>query len=227
MRAAWKLAALALVLFAVPVDAQNAETKKFVLFGGGAFDSTEKASPWIPIHGANRVVIRSWSTKAAWHISTDADSTFSDSLSAFSVLFSDSVSFIARDSAGTIVTHNPNAYTLAANRAAVFPMCADSFVISHAGSRVDTTFKMVAFASGPVNRILRAPANGSGVFTIVYPTAPASIGAYGDGSFTPRFMRIRATAVRRHVGAGLMTAGTRVNGLKGFRMEAEVIYNRK
>lgn len=180
----------------------------YVLFGGGNVDSNEQASNWIPVAGAQRVIIRTWSGKAAFHASTDADSTFSDSLITFTILFSDSLGVA-----------NP-------------PAAADSFVVDPAISTADSGFVGASAYPLPINKELRGPSNGSGIVTVVYPISPRKAPG-ANTAVSPvnntdvigkAWMRVRVTPLRRMTVTGSQsTAGKRVNGLKDFRMWATVI----
>lgn len=221
-----KLLAVALlfVLAASATFGGSLEQKTYLLWAGNA-DSTDHASHWFPVKGATKVIIRMFSQKAAWHISTDVDSAFTDSLATFAVLLSDSVSFIARDSAGTVVRANSN-FPASSDYGEPYPICADSFSVSG----TDTTTKHINIVPGPVNKVLRAPVNGSGLFIIVQPRflPGATTVAEPAGFIYSEYMRIRWTPVRRFTSAtGLATAPNRVNGLKGFKMTATVIYENK
>lgn len=200
------IARLMLLVAALPLlGAGQEETRTFVLFGGSDVDSTEQVSPWIPVRGANRILIRTWSGKAAFHDEEDPDSTFSDSIQTFRVAFTDSVK-----------STNPL-------------VGADSVVVNAVSLTVlDTTSKMVAVHSPPLQEALRGPGNGSGIYTQVTPTIPGGVGVYGDGSIAPQYMRVLITPLRRNtVTGGQSTEGKRVNGLKGLRMQALVIYKNK
>ena len=221
------LVALALVL-ASSAYAGNLTVKRYVLFNGSNTDSTEQASPWFPVKGASKVVFRTWSTHAAFTVS-GADTAFSDSLITFNVFLSDSVSFIARDSSGTIVTAR-SSYTSPGVSPPPFPMCADSVLVpvTATGDTTSTWTRAYGFA---INKELRAPANGSGLLTYVVPvvqgsaTLPnATVTGIGKG-----YMRVRFTPLRRLIQVDTkVCTGTfcnRVNGLKGFRMVAEVTFD--
>ena len=177
----------------------------YVLFGGGNPDSTEQLSDWIPVAGARRIIIRTWSAKAAFHASTDADSTFSDSLITFKVAFSDSMS-----------GNDPLA-------------AADSVLIDYAIATTDTAFTGMGARPLPINKQLRGPSNGSGLITEVYPmnwstVASGPIQKDAGGVITKKFMRVLVTPLRRMTVTGSQsTAGKRVNGLKGFRMWATLV----
>ena len=203
-------AALAvLVLLAMSASAE-VRVKTYTLFGGSDTDSTEQLSAWVPVRGAKRVYLRTFSTHVAFHASTDADSTFSDSLAGFLIQFSDS-------SAGLLV--GPGGQSTGG--------AADSVVIPVTAAG-DTARVMIGAMPLPVNKALRAPANGSGLITVVYPTQPGSAGTAGmidvGGFIAKDWMRVRCTPLRRNtVTGGNSTAGKRVNGLRGFKMTAEVV----
>lgn len=198
----WTFVILGLLLAAPALAQQYGQVvKEYTLFGGSNIDTTENVSPWIYVRGANRVEIRTWSAKAAFNAATDADSTYSDSIAIFKVGFSDSV-----------------------RGATPRAVAADS--VQFTAPFVDTTFKLVACAHAPVNKILRGPGNGSGLYTVVFRTAPVSVGAYGDGGIEGKYMRVYVTPLRRNtVTGGQDTAGKRTVGLKGLRMRALVIWN--
>lgn len=180
----------------------------YVLFGGSDVDSTEQASYWIPVGFARRVIIRTWTSKAAFHASTDADSTYSDSLITFKIAWSDSVQ-------------------------ATEPFAAaDSVLIDYTVSLFDTAFTNTGARPLPINKQLRAPSNGSGLMTVVFPTSAPTAGGTAvtvhqqdpGGFITKKFMRVRVTPLRRMTVTGSQsTAGKRVNGLKGLRMWATVV----
>jgi len=203
--------------------AGNLNVTEYVLFNGvNRADSSEVASPWIPIRGASRVYIRTWSAGAA------ADTDFSDTITTWKTLLSDSVSFMARDSLGTIVTARSSM-----SSAGAFPMCADSIVITNsAGDSV----KMVAVAH-PVQGVgkpVRGSVTGRGYYTIVLPiavggaipgTAASAQVASGDQVFMTQYLRIRITPRTRLTTAGFSsTAGLRTRGLNQLRMLAYVVF---
>lgn len=175
------------------------------LYGGSNTDSLEQASPWISVRGASRVVIRLWSAKAAFHASTDADSTFTDSIAVFKVAFTDSITSVNPIIAG------------------------DSVVITTATvANVDTTTKMVGVWHPPLLEALRGPGNGSGVYTWVVPITPGLVTADNNGFVLPKYMRVYVTPHRRNtVTGGQSTAGKRVNGLKGLRGKAIIYHSNK
>lgn len=200
----WLVVCGLLTLVAGVADAGNRHIQTFRLFAGNV-DSTVQISPWIPIRGAQRVILRTWSAKAAFHASTDADSAFSDTITVFSVGFTDSISntnpIIAGDS--VVVT---------------------STVLTNA----DTTSKMVAVSHPPIQELLRGPSNGSGILTFVYPTIPGSTTTDAAGVFGTQYMRVYITPLRRFTVTGSQsTEGKRVNGLKGLRMYAYVVYDNR
>jgi len=225
--------AAVLTLFALPCRVKagiEVVPTTYQLFKGNttvAKDTLEMASPWIPVRGANRILIRTWSQGQAAY--TGADSVYCDSILTFKVLFSDSVSFMGRDSLGTLVTARS---TSGFSTTGAFPVCADSVMITGAENALtpDTTRgKFVAVSNVPLQKSLRAGASGSGHYTLVVPVIPpggASI--YGDGSITAQYMRVRVTALNRLTLAGAVsTAGIRTRGINGLRMEAMPIYKNK
>lgn len=202
-----------------------------LFFGTSVVDTIEQASPWIDVRGANRVMIRTVSnrsTAVGGFGTTDADTLYSDSISVFRVLFSDSVSFMGRDSLGTLVTAN-SAIPATSSHGPIFPVCADSVMLDlTTTTRTDTLSKQVQFSSPPDLQILRPAANGSGIYTWVTAVAPASIATYGDGSIGAKYMRIRYQALRRStVATWAATAPNRVRGTKNLRMWALVFHKNR
>lgn len=193
-------AALLLVVASV-ASAGNTDLKPMTLFSGANTDSTEQVSPWIPIRGASRVYLRTWSAKAAFHASTDADSIYSDSIAVFKVAFTDSLS-----------NTNP-------------AIAGDSTVItSTIVTNTDTTTTMIGVSNPPLQEALRGPGNGSGIITTIWPTVPGLTTLDVTGVFAKRYMRVYVTPLRRMtVTGGQSTAGKRVVGLKGFRMMGLVL----
>lgn len=186
--------------------AGSLERHNVTLYGGSNTDSTEQVSPWFKVDGASRVVIRLWSAKAAFHASTDADSTYSDSIAVFKVGFTDSI----------ITSTTPQS-------------AGDSVVVtSTLVANVDTTFKMVGVFHPPLQEALRGPGNGSGTYTIVMPITAGLATSDNHGFILPKYMRVYLTPLRRMtVTGGQSTAGKRVNGLKGLRGVATIIYDNK
>lgn len=227
------LVALA-ALCIVPAHAAPYRVKQFVLFGGGTFDSTTHCSPWIPVKGANHVVIRSWTmgTSAA------TDSQYVDSLATIQFVFADSVSFMARDSAGVRVTAS-SAFPRSTAYGEAYPICTDSTLITPVGgneTNSDSTTLFIGVQKAPVRIALRSAAVGGGKITRVYGIPPNSIGAYGDGEIHKGYMRVNCTPARRFTAntpadvevtscSTTPTCGARANGMLGFRMIATVYYN--
>ena len=201
---------LLLVFLAQVVSAGNLDVRKYVLFGGSDTDSLEQQSIVIPVRGAQRVILRTWSTHLAF--GGNADSAKADSFQAFKVAFSDSV---------TGFETGPNGQS--------YPVAADSVVITTTAlSTVDTTSKMVAVIHPPLQEALRAPGNGSGIMTWVVPTTPGLVTADNNGFIAPQYMWVLVTPLRRNTANGTTsTQGLRVNGLRGLRMEALVIHGNK
>lgn len=220
-------ALLALIALAViPAHSASYRVQTFTLWNGATFDSTRHVK-WIPVQGANHIVLRSWSTKAAFSASTDADSTFSDSIATWVALFSDSVSFMARDSAGVVVTSSSTIPRESAH-GDPYPICADSVALTPttaAQTVVDSVITQTGLDNASVNTPLRAPGVGSGFITRIFALVPGGSAVYGDGEIGKRYMGIALTPLRRLTVTGFSsTQGKRVNGLKGFRMEATVYY---
>lgn len=205
------LAFVVMVLCAWPVYAGQTVTP-FVLFGGGnvsaAADTVEQVSPWIPVRGASRVLIRTWTTKTAFSL-TEADSDYVDSIAVFKVAFSDSVSGFAAGPSGQN-----------------YPVAQDSVVITTAAiASLDTTSKLVGVWYPPLQEALRAPGNGSGTMTWVGSVNMGLITADNTiGFLTAQYMRVLYTPLRRNTpNGGQSTTGERAKGLKGLRMVAYVI----
>jgi hypothetical protein len=210
-----------------PAHAQYEDVKTFVLFSG-SIDSTRNSSRWFPIRDAHRVVIRVSTTHAAFTGpgSGDVDSTTVDSIATWETLFSDSVSFMAVDSAGTVVTARSTTPRTVGVHGEPYPICADS--IAFTSGFFDTLTLLTADAV-PMNVPLRAPVSGSGRLTHVWNLAPnATSGApCGDCSFGKTYMKVAITPVRRSTSQTVLaTVPHRTNGLKGLKMVAYV-YSRK
>lgn len=228
----WRpLAALAIVaLCALPVGAGNQDIQTFVLFAGGDTDSTEQASRWIPIFGAQRVIVRTWSTHLAF-ATNNADTTKSDSIITFDVLLSDSVSFLGRDSLGTLVTSSSSIPFVSGSHGEPFPVCADSVAIPNAAF-LDSIYKGVRVSAPlPINKPLRGAQNGSGILTPIMPVwgqGATALVLDQRATIATRYLRIRCTPLRRLTVSGFSsTAGKRVNGLRGFKMVAYVYTDNK
>jgi hypothetical protein len=230
----------ALILLAVPMIAHAewaGEERKFVLFDGGALDSTEHSSKWIPVKDAMRIIIRTWSTHGAFTGpgSGDVDSTTTDSIATWKTDFSDSVLFIARDSAGTVVTARSTVPVTSAH-GEPYPVCADSIEFTNNVS--DSAKANILIAHAPVNEPLRAPANGSGTITHIFNLLPnTSATLCGDCTIQKGYMKIKITPLRRVTSLTNSTAAgacgavgggecNRTNGLSGLRMVAYVVYRR-
>jgi hypothetical protein len=196
-----------ILLLAVPVFAGDLSIQEWTLFNGNAatgtpaIDTAEAASPWIPVQGATRVFFRSWTAKAAFSATTDADSQFTDTITSFRVAFTDSVSntnpLIAGDS---VVIASTNATT------------------------IDTLTVEAMLVHTPISEPLRGPANGSGVITWVMPVTPGLATADNNGYLAKRYMRVFYTPrTRSTVLTTLSTTPNRTRGLKALRMRAYVI----
>ena len=197
------LVAVGLMVGVGSLSAGNLYISEVTLYGGSDTDSLEQLSPWVKIQGASRVAIKLWSGKAAFHASTDADSTKSDSLIAFKVAFTDSLT--------------------SAN------LASDSVLITTtAVANLDTTTKMVMVLHPPLQEALRGPANGSGIYTWVVPVTPGLTTADNNGLLLPKYMRVYVTPRRRMTVTGSQsTEGIRVNGLKSLRGKALIYFPNK
>lgn len=196
--------AVALALCAVgslPVHA--ARLSKSVLISWSQDDTLEQKSKIVDCRDAAYVILRCSSTHAAFSASTDADSTRSDSLSAFNVFLSDSICCVVS--------------SLAIN--------ADSLLVPISATP-DTTVRGVIAYPLPINKPLRAPVTGSGRYTIVAPVSEGSAVSPTikmDGTVPATYLFVRYTALRRNtVTGGQSTQGKRVVGLKGFRLWADI-----
>lgn len=223
------LVALALVLASASTG-QMQNTKRYMLFNGTSVaDSSERASIWIPVRGAARIYIRTWSAGAT------ADTDFCDTVTTWKTMFSDSVLFQATDSLGTIVTARSTIARTVGIHGEPFPMCADSSSVSNA---IGDSVKM-AVCLNPVEGVatpVRGSGTGSGLYTII---APGPIGALVPGLpstgsiqmlgaqdyIMAQYMRIRITPRTRLTTAGFSsTAGIRTRGINKLKMEAIVVY---
>jgi hypothetical protein len=201
----------------------------FILFNGSqAADSTPQASYWIPIRGASEVILKGWSQGAT------TDTSTCDSITAWTVLVGDSVSFEAVDSLGTIATASNRSGTNPLNGAAYnrFPMVLDSVVVT--GDAADTT-RGVAQYHPPVltTQALRWSTT-QGWYTWIYPVKPV-LGAWAaavqvptsnlQSQFIDGYLRVRYTPRTRMTTAGFSsTAGIRTTGLNKFTLLAYVYY---
>src|SRR5882762_9108114 len=83
-----KLIALAVMLLLASLcGAGSINVQRFVLFSGDT-DSTTQVSPWIHVKNADRILLRAFSTHAGF--GANADSTKSDSIATFVLIFTDS-----------------------------------------------------------------------------------------------------------------------------------------
>lgn len=196
---------IGVVVVSAALGAGQQEIKDYALFGGSNTDTTELSSNWVPIRGARFVIIKTWSTHVAF-TALNADSSFSDSLTTFKVLFSDS-----------ILTAWPS-----------LPFGADSIVLDPtvAATATDSVFKGVGvFGPLPINKQLRAPFNASGIVTKVYPITAGLLTIDQGGVLEPAYMRVKVTPLRRATApTQTATVPHRIEGLKGFRMRALVVY---
>jgi len=226
-------AAIAVVLlcslaFGASIDSRD-NIKSYLLFNGvNAADSSERASFWIPIRGAQRVYIRTWSAGAT------ADTDFCDTVTTWKTLLSDSLAFMGRDSLGTLVTA-AGGIPRTTSHSDAFPVAADSVVITN---QLADSVKMVAVINPVegVGDIVRGSATGSGRYTIIMPNAaqaimPNTAGGTASGLaaaneiFMTSYLRIRITPRTRLTTAGFSsTAGLRTRGLNKLKMIAYVVY---
>lgn len=215
MRLARPLLAVALLcLMSLPVMGGNQQMLEYTLFNGSntsaAVDTVELASAWIPIRGASRVMIRTWSNGSGT-FSAGGDSLYVDSLTTFKVVFSDSI-----------------CCTVTGPKGLSIPSAADSFMIdATVASGLDTTKTGgIRIALLPINKALAPTTNGSGIITQVFVLTPGVATAEaGDGVFVKQYMRVRTQALRRSTPGGfLMTSGFRAAGVRGLRMRAYVYH---
>jgi hypothetical protein len=220
----WKaaLAAALLVLVALPTaHAGNLELRPIILHNGSntsaAIDTVEQQTPWFSVRGATQVLVRMWSANtSAW---TAADSIYTDSLTTFKVLLSDSLCCTVTGPTGQTI--------LSAADSVMFDM-------SVAASSPDTSSGAGVMAQPlPINKPLAAAKNGSGIVCRIYPAAMLRIGAAfvnpdGIAIFPKQFMRIRWQPNRRNTEGGrLSTTGKRTEGIRGFKMVAYPLYENK
>jgi hypothetical protein len=199
------------LLVVVAGTAQAAErSKDFLLFNGqsrsAVNDTSEYASDWIPIKGAKRVVIRTFSAGAA------TDTMYADSLATFKVLFSDSICCRVTGSDGRTI-----------------PSAADSIMIDAAlAAAYDTTkINVIVGRPLPIGKALKASANASGILTPVLPVLPNAITIDTSPSavINKNWMRVRTLALIRLTTAGFSsTAGIRTSGVRALKMIATVYY---
>lgn len=226
------LASIVMLVLSAPLlfgsgTTRASEPKTFVLFNGSnapAQDSTSRRSYWIPIRGASQVVLRFFSQGAT------TDTSFCDSISAFSIQVGDSVSFLGVDSLGTIVTASNRVGVQGYNR---FPVLADSAVIT--GNAADTTRGVAVYHPPVLNTVALRWSTNKGFYTWVYPVKPA-LTAWAAGmtplqqsntqaQFVPGYLSVRYTPVVRATTAGFnSTQGIRTQGLNRFYMVAYVYY---
>lgn len=206
MKPVRKLIALFLLLvLALPAFAGDLSIARWVLFSGSntsaAVDTVEQASQWFPIQGATRIFFRTWTAKAAFSATTDADSNFADTISSFRVAFTDSVS-----------STNPL-------------IAGDSVVIASTNAtQIDTLTAEAMVIHSPINEPLRGPANGSGVITWLMPVTPGLATADNNGYLAKRYARVFYTPLtRKTVSGALSTSPNRTRGLKGLRMDGYVV----
>jgi len=230
MRKLVTLVALALVVASSAGSQVPNNFKRYMLFNGSnAADSSERASIWIPVRGAARIYIRTWSAGA------NADTDFCDTVTTWKTMFSDSVLFQAVDSLGTIVTARSTIPRTIGVHGEPFPMCADSSVVSNAAS---DSVKMTVCVN-PVEGVatpVRGSGTGSGLYTIIAPGPVGGVvpGVPSTGSIPllgaqdyimAQYMRIRITPRTRLTTAGFSsTAGIRTRGINRLKMEAVVVY---
>ena len=200
------LAVLALGLFAMTVIGGSQSVYDYLMIAGDT-DSTEQQTRWIQVDGASRVILRSWSTNLGF--GANADTTKVDTIAGWRVLFSDSI---------CCMVTGPEGYLI--------PSAADSIV--NAAATADTSKYGIGVFQLPVNKVLRAPTNGTGITTFVEPIQSGSVLASPGGTISKKWMRVRFTPLRRATAAtGLATVPNRTNGLRGFKMTARVIWDNK
>jgi hypothetical protein len=170
------------------------------------------------------VWIRSANT-ASW---ATTDSIYTDSISTFTALFGDSVSFYARDSSGTLVTFRNFPANTPGYGNKAFPVLADS--VSLTTSNTSDSLKWVGITHFVTNFPLK-----NGTIAHVWPAARLTIntaGAYTAisvpdpiGVIQPSFMWIKLLATRRSTFSAVgVAAGNRTAGINGLRATATVVY---
>lgn len=193
----------AFALCAIGSSPVHAWDKQTFLMSYSNGDSTTQRSPWFDIKNATKLIFRCYTTRAAFAAAADPDSLFSDSLSAFGVLISDSVCCVVSSRASA----------------------ADSFSVAATADTANG--RMVAVFSLPVNKKLRIGATPGGIATLVVPIAPftnATADLNPAAVIAGKMCRVEYTPVRRNtVTGGQSTQGHRVNGLKNFVVYMDVI----
>lgn len=223
---AWKLLGIVLLGLACGalIGAVNQNLTTYEMYSGAnAADSSVRVSYRIPVKGAAKVYL--WLRSAG----ATTDTSFCDSLTTFTVNFGDSVSFLARDSSGTLVTLRPFPLNLGGYQNKAFPIIADSVGLSTTGA-ADTLHWHILYHFA-TTRPLRA-----GVIAEIAPAKPidALTGAAvfipkyvmdAAGTIQSNYMWLRLTPTTRLTSAGFSsTAGLRTTGVNGLRVLASVEY---
>jgi len=205
--------------------AGNEEMRTYEMYSGAnAADSSARVSYRIPVKGARKIYL--WVRSAG----ASTDTSYCDSLTTFAALFGDSVSFMARDSAGTLVTLRPFPLNIGGYNNKAFPVIADSVSLSTTGA-ADTLHWHILYHFA-TTRPLRtgviaevAPAKpidaltGAAVFIPKYVPDPA-------GLIQSNYLWLRLTPTTRLTTAGYnSTAGLRTTGVNGLRVTATVVYS--
>lgn len=214
------LVALAfMALFAASANAGGPRMERYQLFYGGDTDSTERWSRLIPVQGATMVVIRLWSTHLAFSAgaSPTADSSFSDSVVTFKIGMSDTVRVVSGVSQAVRY----------GSLAPVDSVEVDWATLSAAPAFTDTSQINAYCRPLPINRLLRLNGFKSYIMPSLSYTYDSAVG--GGQGFGHRYMYIKCTPLRRLKDTSQPCSGAcnptgRVNGLRGFRGEAIVIY---
>ncbi len=214
-------AALALFLFS-PAQAGNLNMPEIILHNGSntsaAVDTVEQQTPWFKVGGATQVIVRMWSAStSAW---TGADSIYTDSLTTFKVLLSDSMCCTVTGPTGQTL--------LSAADSVMFDM---SVVASNPDS---TSGASVMCQPLPINKPLAAAKTGSGLIARIYPNSMMRVGVAivnpdGIAKFPKQYMRIRWQPNRRRTisGGSEATVPNRVVGIRGFKMRATPVYENR
>ncbi len=226
-----KLLTIALLLGAAVTLALagNQEMRTYELYSGANLtDSSARTSYRIPVKGAQRIYL--WIHSAG----ASTDTNFCDSLSTFTALLGDSVSFYARDSSGTLVTFRNFPANTPGYGNKAFPVLADSVSLSTTG-QIDSLHWQGVYHFA-TTRPLR-----TGVIAQICPVKPVDA-MTGAAVFIPKyvpdpnsatniqsnFLWLRLTPTTRLTTAGYnSTAGLRTIGVNGLRVTATVVYANK
>jgi hypothetical protein len=195
------------MILAVDALAGSERMRSFVILNGvNGTDSSEVATQWIETRGATRVIFK-LSTAHTAPGSCDADSAFTDSITAWRLVLSDSS--IGRNSLG-------------------FQVGADS--VQRADVGVDSTKLVQVFLPKITNVPLRGAGTGHGRNIIVFALPEAVVGGgQTTGVIAVDYMRLRLTPFTRMKCSSSTVNGdapvsARTTGLRGLKVVAFVYY---